>query len=151
MPNTIPVRVTKRFTFEACHRLVNYKGACERMHGHSYKMEVSVVGIPNEQNLTMDFKHLKYVVNTHVINKVDHQDLNTVLLMEYCLTTNTTCEAMIVLFWDILEKAFKQEGFYNVKLDRIRLWETEDSYAELTRDLVEGGLGDERSSKFGTN
>lgn len=142
MPNTIPVRVTKRFTFEACHRLINYKGPCERMHGHSYKMEVTVVGVPNEQNLTIDFKHLKHVVNTHVISKVDHQDLNDVLLMEFDLASNTTCEAMIVLFWKEIEKALESEGFYHVKLDRIRLWETEDSYAELTMDLVERGVKD---------
>ena len=136
MINKVPVTVTKRFTFEACHRLVDYKGACERMHGHSYKMEVTVKGVPNDKNLLMDFKILKILVNEAVIDKVDHQDLNEIMPEVYATVGNTTCENMIVAFWYAIKNRLAFYHYDNIELYRIRLWETEDSYAELTADLV---------------
>lgn len=136
MINKVPVTVTKRFTFEACHRLVDYKGACERMHGHSYKMEVTVKGVPNDKNLLMDFKILKILVNEAVIDKVDHQDLNEIMPKVYATAGNTTCENMIVAFWYAIENRLAFYHYDNIELYRIRLWETEDSYAELTADMI---------------
>lgn len=130
------VAVTKRFTFEACHRLVDYTGKCQNPHGHSYKMEVTVKGVPDKQNLLMDFKILKTIVNEAVIDKVDHQDLNEIMPNVYATEGNTTCESMIEAFWYAIENRLAFYHYDNVELYRIRLWETESGYAELTADMM---------------
>ena len=62
------VRLTKRFTFEMAHALLNYDGVCKNIHGHSYKLEVCVIGTPinkpthAEDGLLIDFKALKQMV-----------------------------------------------------------------------------------------
>jgi len=133
----IPVRLVKDgFSFEASHRLVNYKGPCEKWHGHSYKMEVAVEGVPNpDDGLTVDFKALKDVVNEVIIQHVDHANLNNVMPRVFSLQGNTTCENMIVAFWWALDHEIS-ERFDGVKLASIKLWETEHSHAELTREMV---------------
>ena len=97
------VYVTKRFTFEACHHLPNYKGKCANVHGHSYKMEVTVsaekdfsMGSSRPYNrMVLDFSTLKSIVNAEVVNRYDHQDLNEFFAIP-------TAEAMVVeMFEDI--------------------------------------------------
>jgi 6-pyruvoyltetrahydropterin/6-carboxytetrahydropterin synthase len=119
--------VTKRFTFEACHHLPYYEGACHRLHGHSYKLNVTVTGdrITDENNpkcgMIIDFKDLKKIVNKEVIDKYDHTDLNTFF-------ENPTAENMVLaMAYDIEHNL--PEG---IKLVSVKLWETEDSYAEYT-------------------
>lgn len=138
----IPVRVTKFFEFEACHRLDNnYAGPCERWHGHSYKFFVTAEGIPSKvDGMVIDFKKLKAIVNDVVISRVDHYTLNDVMVTEFNTKSNqnTTCENMIIAFWVALdhEIAERAEG---VKLVKLKLYETSGSYASLTRDMVYGG------------
>ena len=75
------ITVTKRFSFEACHHLPYYKGACHNIHGHSYKLDVTVGGevIEDKNNekcgMIIDFKDLKEIVN-RVVNHLDHSNLN---------------------------------------------------------------------------
>lgn len=130
------VYITKRFTFEACHHLPNYNGKCANVHGHSYKLEVTVSA---EKNFTMghsspynsmviDFSTLKSIVNAEVVNKYDHQDLNEFFAMP-------TAEAMVVeMFEDIRSKLDDMLGY--VRLEEVKLWETEDSYASFRGEYV---------------
>ena len=124
------VSVTKRFTFEACHNLPYYKGACHNLHGHSYVLEVSVSGeiiedTSNEKcGMILDFKDLKSIVNSLIIDKVDHANLNEVF-------NNPTAENMAFSFFCALDGALKAK---NLTLECIKLWETRDSYAEVTRE-----------------
>jgi len=137
----IPVRLTKFFEFEASHHLVNYKGACERPHGHSYKLYVTVEGIPVDGlGMVMDFKELKAIVKEQILDKVDHYDLNDAMPQEFAMkyTDNTTCENMIIAFWYALDHIISENNS-SVKLSEIKLYETSSSYATLTRDLVYGG------------
>lgn len=139
--NRIPVKVTKFFEFEACHHLVKYSGACERPHGHSYKLYVTVEGVPNKNNgLVVDFKELKKVVNETIINKVDHYDLNEVMPQDFAMgfSDNTTCENMITAFWYALDHTLA-ENYEGVLLSELKLYETSSSFATLTRDMVCGG------------
>lgn len=130
------VYITKRFTFEACHHLPNYNGKCAKVHGHSYKLEVTVSA---EKNFTMghsspynsmviDFSTLKSIVNAEVVNKYDHQDLNEFFAMP-------TAESMVVeMFEDIRSKL--NDMFDFVRLEEVKLWETEDSYASFRGEYV---------------
>lgn len=123
------VSVTKRFTFEASHNLMFYVGPCSNLHGHSYKLYVTVSGYVDtvSKNVTdcmvIDFKDIKSIVKREVIDKLDHTYLNEVF-------TQPTAEVMAVLIFQTLENAFPKD----CTLEKIRLYETEDSYAEVCRN-----------------
>lgn len=124
------VSVTKRFTFEACHFLPHYVGACHNLHGHSYELEVTLSGevitdVTNEKcGMILDFKDLKSTVNSIVVCGLDHSNLNDTF-------PNPTAESMAMTIFDILDSAFSKKG---LTVERIKLWETRDSYAEVTRE-----------------
>lgn len=71
--------VTRRFSFEAAHRLPWHKGKCSRLHGHSYLMDVTVTGDLNPNGIVVDFAELKAIVKEHVLNDYDHSYLNDFL------------------------------------------------------------------------
>lgn len=118
--------VTKIFEFEACHQLPNYEGACHNLHGHSYKLEVTVGGninydSPNPKiGMIIDFKDLKKIVKEVAVDKYDHSYLNDFF-------SNPTAEIMVGrIATNIMEKLPE-----NVYLVSCKLWETSTSYAEF--------------------
>uniref|UniRef100_A0A6M3XMY4 Putative 6-Pyruvoyl tetrahydrobiopterin synthase n=1 Tax=viral metagenome TaxID=1070528 RepID=A0A6M3XMY4_9ZZZZ len=112
--------VVKRFTFEAAHFLPGYEGACANLHGHSYKLEIGVsAGCLNEQSMVIDFKQLKQIVQDVIIKQFDHTCIND----WWPLKVPPTAEAMINYIGACLD--MELPGLF-----LIRLWETEDSYAE---------------------
>lgn len=119
------VYVTRKFKFEASHRLENYDGECSKLHGHSYKLEVTVSGEPNfdsniaVDNMVIDFKDLKNRVNS-ILKNLDHTYLNDTF------EGNTTAEYMVVVLFGDIQFVLPKD----VKLESVKLWETEDSYAE---------------------
>lgn len=68
--------VTKKFTFHASHFLTKYHGRCERLHGHSYRLAVTIEGPIGSNDLVLDFGLISRVVRRHVLDKVDHYHLN---------------------------------------------------------------------------
>lgn len=67
------ISITKKIEFEAAHRISNYPGSCSEIHGHTYKLEVTVLGEINpETDMVMDFKNLKDILQKTVIAHVDH-------------------------------------------------------------------------------
>lgn len=118
--------ITKIYTFEACHHLPHYVGACHSLHGHSYKLEVTVTGAQEEDmnmshcGMIMDFKELKKIIK-EVAGKYDHADLNLYF-------RNPTAENMVEkIALDIM--CCLPNG---VSLVSCKLWETADSYAEYS-------------------
>lgn len=135
VPNTKAiVSVTKEFTFDSCHQLLEYKGACARLHGHTYKLQVTVQGKLNDIGMVIDFKELKAQVETRIVERLDHHNLNDKL--EY----NTTAENMVVDFYEMLEMAIMmiaiEEKRY-ISLEEVKLWETPTSYASYKGVEVE--------------
>lgn len=116
------VSVTKIFTFDSAHWLNDYNGPCSRLHGHTYKLEVTLVASELENGMVTDFGELKSLVTRRIINVLDHQCLNDVLGFQ------TTAENMAGWIADELIP-FLAKGVY---LSKIRLWETPTSYAEVT-------------------
>ena len=129
--------VTKLFEFEACHHLPHYDGACHNLHGHSYKLEVTVSGqVSKNENdpkcgMIIDFKDLKAIVKSVAVDKYDHSNLNEFF-------PNPTAEIMVKqIAVDIMSK-LPQE----VYLMSCKLWETSTSYAEwnvsldVLRDII---------------
>ena len=72
------IRITKKFDFEAGHALFGYDGKCKNLHGHSYKLYVTVIGEPinnphNVKNgMVIDFGDLKRIVQEQIIEAFDH-------------------------------------------------------------------------------
>lgn len=121
------ITVTKNFRFEACHFLPSYVGACHNLHGHSYKLSVTVTGdIQKEgekRGMIVDFKDLKKIVKEQVIDALDHSMLNETY-------ENPTAEIMV----EDIGRTIYSHLPKNVSLVSVKLWETEDSYAEYTPD-----------------
>jgi 6-pyruvoyltetrahydropterin/6-carboxytetrahydropterin synthase len=121
--------LTKIFRFESAHHLPGHRGKCARFHGHSYRLEVTIRGpikeAPGESDhgMVMDFADLSQFVKTSVIEKLDHQELNAVTGL------HTTAENLAHWIWSELTT----HGLSETLLYRIRLWETESGFVEITQ------------------
>lgn len=131
------VRVTRRLHFSAAHKLGREDwsheknegvfGLCasENWHGHNYEIDVTVSGeIDAETGFVYDLKHLREMVETLVINDVDHRNLN--LDVPWMENVNPTTENLVVAIWDRLAGRLPA----GVKLERLILWETPRNYVE---------------------
>jgi 6-pyruvoyltetrahydropterin/6-carboxytetrahydropterin synthase len=112
-------RVVRTFTFEAAHQLPWHQGRCHDLHGHSYRLEVTVEGPLTENGVVVDFADLKAVVGREVIDRYDHKYLND-------LIDNPTAELVAHEIWKSLEAA-------GLGITRVRLWETADCSVEVGR------------------
>lgn len=121
------VRITKIFSFDSAHRLEDYGGKCRHLHGHTYKLEVTVKGAMGDNGMVFDFSVLKAAVEEKVVSKLDHQYLNE--LFDF----NPTCENIVVWIYDQISTVLIG---YPCMLERVKLWETATSFAELTSDDV---------------
>ncbi len=108
--------ITKEFTFDAAHYLTEYHGKCEKMHGHTYKMHVTIDGKVKKDGMVYDFVQLKKLVKDNVIKKLDHALLNDVI-------KNPSAENIAIWAWKNLEKKIK-----GAKLSEIKVWETATSF-----------------------
>lgn len=139
------IRLTRRFTFEAAHALQNYDGACRYVHGHSYKLEVTVMGTPllapehPKNGMVLDFGDLKKLVQTQVLEQLDHalllhQDTTPALLATLrtlahklvLLPLQPTCENLLLHIQACLNSGLPEP----VQLHSLKLWETENAFAE---------------------
>ena len=127
------VYVTKEFEFEAAHHLLNYDGPCANVHGHSYKLQVTVSGKINlnhtkyaNECMVMDFKDVKRVVQHLIISSHDHADLNKIYF-------NPTAEVMVVEMFHVIKELLPKD----VHLESVKLWETSTSFAEYRGECSE--------------
>ncbi len=114
------MRVTRQFLFAAAHHLTDYKGACERPHGHTYKLSITVEGPVKSDGLVLDFVDLKKIVNERVIDLVDHTDLNDRF-------KNPSAELIAIWIWEQLKDIGAATGT-EVTLCTVKLWEGENTY-----------------------
>ncbi len=142
------IRLTKIFEFDAAHALWNYDGKCKNIHGHTFRLEVTLLGEPLQQpdhpkdGMVMDYGDLKKIVKEHIIDRYDHHfiynDNSPHQDLDYArggfealrpLPFQPTSELMLLEFVDIL----KQHLPDYVELFSVRLWETPTSYAEWVK------------------
>ncbi len=140
------IRITKQFTFESGHALYGYDGKCRNVHGHSYKLSVTVIGIPITDTshvklgMVIDFGDLKKIVKEEIVDPFDHATIfnkntphlelakelisrgHNVILADY----QPTSENMVIDF----AKKIKARLPETIKLHSLRLQETDTSYAE---------------------
>jgi 6-pyruvoyltetrahydropterin/6-carboxytetrahydropterin synthase len=140
------IRITKQFSFETGHALYGYDGKCKNVHGHSYKLSVTVIGTPISDNtnvkfgMVIDFTDLKKIVREEIVDVFDHATVfnqNTphvelakelkardhhVILVDY----QPTSENMVVDFAEKIKSRLPKE----IELFSLKLQETESSFAE---------------------
>jgi len=139
------LRVTKKIRFEMAHALYNYDGLCRNIHGHSYRMEVTLIGEVRNNNdhprngMVIDFGRLKNIVNKKIIDTFDHALVINHLTPKVNIEAlkKTTERLIVVDFQPTSEnlvlhfvKILQPELPANVSLFSLRLYETQDSFAE---------------------
>jgi len=140
------IRITKQFSFETGHALYGYDGKCRNVHGHSYKLSVTVIGTPISDNnnvkfgMVIDFGDLKKIVKSEIVDVFDHATVfnkntphvelakelsdrgHNVLLVDY----QPTSEMMVIDFAEKIKKHLPE----NINLFSLKLQETDTSFAE---------------------
>ncbi len=140
------IRVTKQFKFETGHALYGYDGLCKNVHGHSYKLDVTVIGMPItdsrhvKNGMVIDFGDLKAIVNQEIVNPFDHATVlnvstphkeiademenrgHKIIRVNY----QPTSEMMVL---DFAEK-LKSKLPYHLELYSLKLRETATAFAE---------------------
>jgi 6-pyruvoyltetrahydropterin/6-carboxytetrahydropterin synthase len=136
--------ITKIFNFEAAHRISNYNGPCKNIHGHTYKLLVTLSGEePGDDDMLIDFKVLKKIVQDHIISLLDHALIlkSTADHLEayggsdmklFWMKTEPTAERMILWIGETLTNNLPK----GIELKNLRLYETESSYVEWERKVV---------------
>lgn len=140
------IRLTKEFSFEMAHLLEGYDGLCREIHGHSYRLFVTVMGEPESDpispkyGMVMDFGDLKKIVNESIVGRYDHtlvmraSDRSVALRkalndhFERIVETpyQPTCENMVADFARVIAGRLPA----GVRLVSIKLHETATSFAE---------------------
>ena len=140
------IRITKQFSFETGHAPYGYDGKCKNVHGHSYKLSVTVIGTPItdtnnvKYGMVIDFTDLKKIVKSEIVDKFDHATVfnkntphielarelesrdHNVILVEY----QPTSENMVIDFADKIKRQLPSQ----IKLFSLKLQETDTSFAE---------------------
>ncbi len=111
-------------TFAAGHALRHYRGKCEKVHGHNYKVQVTIEGETlNEAGLLVDFVELKRLLHA-VVDRLDHEFLNDVPPFD---VLNPSAENMAKFFHDEISQGFPFE--HGARVSNVKLWETDTSIA----------------------
>jgi 6-pyruvoyltetrahydropterin/6-carboxytetrahydropterin synthase len=139
------IRVTKLFSLEMAHILSNYDGPCKNVHGHSYKLFVTVSGVPaqdaksQKNGMVIDFSNLKAIIEKEIVSKFDHavvvgknhnssktevfeKFFGNMIVVDY----QPTCENLVADFASKIIPHLPK----GVKLFSVKLYETATSYAE---------------------
>lgn len=141
----IMIRITKIFHFEAAHLLKDYDGPCKNIHGHSYELHVTVMGLPitnlqsPKNGMVIEFSDFKEIIDRLIVKELDHslilpESVNPLLIKTLkdldqkivIKKFQPTCENLLYEFAEIISKNLPT----NVKLKHIKLFETRSSYAE---------------------
>jgi 6-pyruvoyltetrahydropterin/6-carboxytetrahydropterin synthase len=140
------IRITKEFHFETGHALYGYDGKCKNVHGHSYKLSVTVIGKPIndtahvKNGMVIDFGDLKKIVTSEIVEKFDHATVfnqntphielakelekrgHNIILVNY----QPTSEMMLLDFAERIKTRLPK----NIELHSLKLQETGTSNAQ---------------------
>jgi 6-pyruvoyltetrahydropterin/6-carboxytetrahydropterin synthase len=150
--------ITRRLEFDAGHRIPHHHSQCRHLHGHRYAMEITLSGdiiltegVP-EQGMVMDFSEVRDIARTHVVDPWDHAFLvyagdqpvvdflnalpehKTVVLDCVPTAENLAAEA-----FRILDAAYHDTFGNHLRLERVRLYETPNNWADAIRKAANQG------------
>jgi 6-pyruvoyltetrahydropterin/6-carboxytetrahydropterin synthase len=143
------MEITTRLEFDSGHRIPNHKSQCRNLHGHRYAIEITLTGdIINQDNLSesgmvMDFSDVKAIAKKYVVDVWDHAFIvyqNDKAIIDFLATlpehktvifpSVPTAENMATEAFSILNKQYQDTYGNHLRLIRIRLYETPNSWAD---------------------
>lgn len=126
--------VTTSANLEAAHCLkgkrysdeenIKIYGKCSNLHGHNYKLFVTVSGEVQEDGMIINFKEMKEIIREKIVERFDHKYLNEVM------QEVPTAENMCIVIWNILEGEF---NVLNIELYELKLYETDNSFITIKK------------------
>ena len=151
MTTTI-MQITRRLEFDAGHRIPSHNSQCKHLHGHRYAIEITLSGDiitaegQSEQGMVMDFSDVKRIAREKLVDAWDHAFLVCrgdravcdflVSLPEHktvILDAVPTAENLAQIAFDILDPAYRDTYGNNLRLERVRLYETPNNWADCVR------------------
>ncbi len=128
--------ITKIVTFCCSHQLLETNwsdeknlaefGKCTNLHGHNYKLEVTITGNTDQSGMLMNINKLSKIIREKIINHIDHKTLNTDI--EYFKTHLPAMENMVTYFWNLLEPHLPKNS-----LHKLTLYETDRNKVEYIK------------------
>jgi 6-pyruvoyltetrahydropterin/6-carboxytetrahydropterin synthase len=145
------MQITRRLEFDAGHRIPNHNSQCRHLHGHRYTIEITLSGDVitqegvSEQGMVMDFSDVKRIAKEYVVDAWDHAFLvyrgDTVVLeflnslpghKTVVMEVIPTAENLARIAFDLLKNAYQEIYGNHLKLERVRLYETPNNWADHT-------------------
>ena len=139
------ITVTKTVKFDAAHVLTNHQGLCKNLHGHTYRVDVSVSQAEDDdRDMVIDFKDLKVIANEVICDRFDHAFIYTPAsagekeiaavvekngMRTVAIPFRSTSENLAKMFYDELKA--RVPG-----LAAVKVWETADNCAEYRESNV---------------
>jgi 6-pyruvoyltetrahydropterin/6-carboxytetrahydropterin synthase len=149
------MRITRRLEFDSGHRIPNHRSQCRHLHGHRYALEVSLTGdvirAPGDarQGMVMDFSEVKAIAQRVVVDAWDHAFLawrDDRVVLEFLATipghrtvlfdAPPTAEHLAEAAFRLLDRAYSDEYGNHLRLERVRLYETPNCWADALRGEV---------------
>lgn len=147
------MQITRRLEFDAGHRIPNHQSQCRHMHGHRYAIEITLTGETvktagaSEEGMVMDYSEVKAIAQKYVVEAWDHAFLVYVgdtVVAEFlrslpghktvALDFVPTAENLAAEAFRILDGAYRDAYGNRLRLERVRLYETPNNWADATRD-----------------
>jgi 6-pyruvoyltetrahydropterin/6-carboxytetrahydropterin synthase len=155
------MRITRRLEFDAGHRIPNHDSQCRHLHGHRYALEITLSGdvitaeSASDQGMVMDFAEVRAIAQGCLVDAWDHAFLawrNDQRVVEFLATlpghktvlfeAPPTAEHLASTAFRVLDQAYQDQYGHHLKLERVRLYETPNCWADATRNEV-GRMKDE--------
>jgi 6-pyruvoyltetrahydropterin/6-carboxytetrahydropterin synthase len=151
------MRITRRLEFDAGHRIPNHNSECRHLHGHRYAIEVTVSGDmvtvdgDAEQGMVTDFASVKSLMQQHVVASWDHAFLayaKDEVIVDFLRSipghrtivfdAPPTAEHLALAAFRILERAFAGAYGERIRIERVRIYETPNCWADAVRGENQG-------------
>jgi 6-pyruvoyltetrahydropterin/6-carboxytetrahydropterin synthase len=145
------MQITRRLEFDAGHRIPNHNSQCKHLHGHRYTIEITLSGDvittegASEQGMVMDFSDVKHIAKQHVVDAWDHAFLvyrGDKVVLDFLnslpghktvvMEVIPTAENLAKVAFDLLRNAYHDTYGNHLKLERVRLYETPNNWADHT-------------------
>ncbi|MBI5891243.1 MAG: 6-carboxytetrahydropterin synthase QueD [Nitrosomonadales bacterium] len=146
------MQITRRLEFDAGHRIPNHNSQCKHLHGHRYIMEITLSGEVittegvSEQGMVMDFSDVKHIAKARVVDAWDHAFLvyrGDKAVLDFLnslpghktvvLEVIPTAENLAKVAFDLLLDAYRDTYGNHLRLERVRLYETPNNWADHSR------------------
>ncbi len=146
------MQITRRLEFDAGHRIPNHNSQCKHLHGHRYAIEITLSGEiiategASEQGMVMDFSDVKHIAKKQLVDEWDHAFLvyrNDTRVLEFLnslpghktvvLDVVPTAENLALLAYNILNSAYRDTYGNHLQLERVRIYETPNNWADYSR------------------